>query len=118
MKRVSRNISRTARVRRIRAKISGTASRPRLSVFRSLRGVSVQAIDDVAGKTLAAASWKDLKLKKAKNTVEEAVQVGRLVAERCLGKGVTQAVFDRAGYRYHGKVAAVAEGAREGGLSL
>lgn len=118
MKHVSRNLSRRIRSRRVRAKVSGTAERPRLSVFRSLRGVSVQAIDDVSGKTLASASWKDLGLKKAKNTVHEAEAVGKLIGERCLEKKIATAVFDRSGYRYHGKVKALAESARAAGLEF
>lgn len=80
--------------------------------------MSVQVIDDTIGKTLVAASWKDLNFKKTKNTVEEAELVGQLIAERCLEKKMLTVVFDRAGYRYHGKVKALAEGARKGGLQV
>ncbi len=102
---------------RIRARVSGTAAVPRLSVFRSLRGVSLQLIDDAAGKTLAQASFHELP-KRSKNTVVEAQAVGKLLGEKAVKLGVSQAVFDRSGYRYHGKVKAAAEGAREAGLKF
>jgi large subunit ribosomal protein L18 len=116
-KQQNREKMRLHRKRRIRAKISGTATRPRLAVFRSLSGISVQAIDDVAGRTIAAASLRELG-KGAKNTTAGALEVGKLIAKKCADLKVAEAVFDRAGYRYHGKVKAVAEGAREGGLAL
>ncbi len=103
---------------RVRARVSGSAERPRLSVFRSLRSVSVQAIDDVSGKTMCAASLRELPKTKAMNTVVGAREVGKLLGKRCIAKGIASAVFDRNGYRYHGRVKAVAEGAREGGLIL
>ncbi len=113
----ARKAKRFERKRRVRAKISGTATKPRLSVFRSLRSISVQAIDDVTGKTLCSAKLADLGVK-AKHTVESAAKVGALLAEKCVKAGVNEAVFDRSGYRYHGKVKALAEGAREGGLKF
>lgn len=115
MIKLSKNKIRVQRNRRVRAKVHGTAERPRLSVFRSLKSMSVQAIDDVSGKTVAAASTRTLKLK---NTVEGAKQMGEAVAKLCLAKKISAAVFDRSGYRYHGKVMAVADGARAAGLKL
>lgn len=109
----SRNNLRLKRVRRVRAKISGTGSCPRLSVFRSLKTLRVQAIDDAAGKTLVSANLSE---SGGKNDVEGAKSLGLLLAKKCLEKKIEEAVFDRSGYRYHGKVKAVAEGAREGGL--
>jgi large subunit ribosomal protein L18 len=101
---------RLRRHRRVRALIRGSAERPRLSVYRSNRGVFAQLIDDDAGRTVASASWTEPELRKL-DSMEQAKRVGELLAER--GKG---AVFDRGGYRFHGRVAAIAEGAREGGL--
>lgn len=117
IKQVSRKEGRIARARRVRAKISGTAQCPRLSVFRSLRNVSVQVIDDAAGRTLVSADIRELG-KKAANTVEGASLLGKLVGEKCAKAGIVSIVFDRAGYRYHGKVKAVADGAREAGLKF
>ncbi len=102
------------RVLRVRAKISGTAARPRLAVVRSLKHISVQVIDDTSGKTIASASDKDLKGTK----LEKATAVGKLIAERAKAKGVSAVVFDRRDKQYHGRVRAVAEGAREGGLQF
>ena len=110
-----KNHQKEARDRRARAKISGTATCPRLSVFRSLRNISVQAINDVESVTLASADLRELG-KTGKNTVEGAKAVGLLVAEKCLKVGIEKAVFDRGFSRYHGKVKALADGAREGGL--
>jgi large subunit ribosomal protein L18 len=108
---------RVRRHNRVRSKISGTPECPRIAVYRSLRGVSVQAIDDLSGKTLAQANHQELG-KKAKNTVVEAAEVGKLLGDR-LGKlGVKTAVFDRAGYLYHGKVKAVAEAVRGSGVAM
>ena len=115
MNTISQNKLRLHRKRRVRAKISGSASVPRLSVFRSLLSMKAQVIDDVAGKTLAAA---DTKAAKVKNDVAGAKAVGILVAKKCAEQKITKVVFDRAGYRYHGKVKALAEGAREGGLKF
>jgi large subunit ribosomal protein L18 len=116
MKKISSNSGRLQRKRRVRAKISGTQEKPRLAVFKSLKGIYVQAIDDVAGKTLASANLTEIK--KAKNTVEGAKEVGKLIAEKCIAAKITAVTYDRAGYRYHGKVKALAEGAREGGLKF
>jgi len=113
--RTSRNNLRLQRRRRVRAKVSGTEQRPRLSVFKSLTSVYVQVIDDVNGKTLVSASSKEAK---AKNDVEGAKKMGILIAKKCKDKKVEGVVFDRAGYKYHGKVKAFAEGAREGGLKF
>ena len=106
--------ARRRRHRRVRGKISGTAERPRLVVFRSNRGIEAQLIDDLEGKTLAAASWLHIKGSDGKGAQAEAV--GKLLAERAKSAGVETAVFDRAGYLYHGRVKALADGAREGGL--
>ena len=109
--------SRRLRLKRsIRAKISGTADKPRLSVFRSNTGIYAQIIDDVKGHTLAAASSQELGL--ANGNVDNAKQVGAKIAEKALVAGVSTVVFDRNGYLYHGRVKAVAEGAREGGLKF
>ena len=105
------------RHRRVRKKIMGTAERPRLAVFRSNKHVYVQAIDDIAGRTLAAASTVEADQRAgATATVDAAKGVGLLVAQRAKEAGITTVVFDRGGFSYHGRVAAVADGAREGGL--
>ena len=109
--------SRLRRRRRVRAKVRGTADRPRLSVFRSNRGIGAQLIDDVAGHTLAAVNWTEGDLKDLKAT-DQAKRAGELLAERAKAAGVESAVFDRGGYRYHGRVKALADGAREGGLTF
>jgi large subunit ribosomal protein L18 len=106
---------RLRRRRRVRARIRGNADRPRLSVYRSNRGVFAQLIDDDAGRTLASVSWTEPELRKL-DSMEQAKRVGQLLAERAKGAGVESCVFDRGGYRFHGRVAAIAEGAREGGL--
>ncbi len=106
---------------KIRNRFSGTAERPRLAVFRSNNHISVQVIDDAAGKTLVAASTleKDIKAKLEKtNNVEAAKMIGEVIAKRALDKGIETVVFDRGGYIYHGKVAALAEAAREAGLQF
>jgi large subunit ribosomal protein L18 len=108
---------RLRRRRRVRAKVRGTAERPRLSVFRSNRGIQAQLIDDVRGHTLAAVSWTEPDLKEL-GRMEQAKRAGELLAQRAKEAGVEVCVFDRGGYRYHGKVRALAEGAREGGLRL
>jgi large subunit ribosomal protein L18 len=108
---------RLKRRRRVRAKISGTAERPRISVFRSNKGISAQLIDDIAGHTLAAVSWTEAPLRE-KAPMEQASQAGKLLAERAQKAGVETAVFDRGGYQYHGRVKAFAEGVREGGLTV
>jgi large subunit ribosomal protein L18 len=108
---------RLRRRRRVRAKVRGTAERPRLSVFRSNRGVFAQLIDDEAGTTLAAVTWTEGELKDLA-PMEQAKKAGELLAKRAGEAGVAGAVFDRGGYRYHGRVKALAEGAREGGLKF
>ncbi len=116
-----KDAARDRRHRRVRAKVSGTAQRPRLNVFRSLENIYAQVIDDVAGKTLASASTIDKEIAKqvaGKNKVDAAKIVGKVLAERAKGAGINTVVFDRGGYRYHGRVAALAEGAREGGLEF
>ncbi|MCO5315854.1 MAG: 50S ribosomal protein L18 [Solirubrobacterales bacterium] len=102
---------------RVRAKVSGTSERPRLSVYRSNRGMFAQLIDDVDGRTLAAANWTEADLRGLGRT-EQAKKAGELLAERAKKAGVERCVFDRSGYRYHGRVKALAEGAREGGLEF
>jgi large subunit ribosomal protein L18 len=109
--------ARLRRRRRVRAKVRGTAERPRLSVFRSNRGIQAQLIDDVKGHTVAAVNWVEADLKSLAR-MEQAKKAGELLAERAKAAGVETCVFDRGGYRYHGKVRALAEGAREGGLKF
>jgi large subunit ribosomal protein L18 len=106
---------RLRRRRRVRARIHGSAERPRLSVYRSNRGVFAQLIDDDTGRTLASVSWTEPELRRL-DSMEQAKRVGQLLAERAKGAGIETCVFDRGGYRFHGRVAAIAEGAREGGL--
>ena len=104
---------------RVRRKVSGTAARPRLNVFRSLKNISAQVIDDQAGHTLVSASTMEADLQKIladKLKVEQAKEIGKLVAARAKAAGIEQVVFDRGGYRYHGRVKAVADGSREAGL--
>ena len=103
---------------RVRGKISGTPNRPRLNVFRSNANIYAQIIDDVNGVTLVSASTVEKNFEGAKGNAEAAKKVGQLVAERALAKGIDTVVFDRGGYVYHGRVAALAEGAREGGLKF
>jgi large subunit ribosomal protein L18 len=112
---LSKPQKRLRRRRRVRARIRGNAERPRLSVYRSNRGVFAQLIDDDAGRTLASVSWTEADLRKLES-MEQAKRVGQLLAERGKSAGVETCVFDRGGYRFHGRVAAIAEGAREGGL--
>ena len=109
---------RIKRHKRVRAKISGTAERPRLSVFRSESNIYAQIIDDVAGNTLVAASSHEKNFGAKGGNCEGAALVGKLVAERAVEKGIKEVVFDRGGYVYHGRVKALAEGAREGGLEF
>jgi large subunit ribosomal protein L18 len=109
--------ARLRRRRRVRAKVRGTAECPRLSVFRSNRGIQAQLIDDVKGHTVAAVNWVEADLKSLAR-MEQAKKAGELLAERAKAAGVETCVFDRGGYRYHGKVKALAEGAREGGLKF
>ena len=108
---------RLKRRRRVRAKVHGSAVRPRISVFRSNRGIFAQLIDDDAGRTLASVQWTEDSLKSLK-PMEQASEAGKLLASRAKDAGIDTAVFDRGGYQYHGRVQALAEGAREGGLSF
>jgi large subunit ribosomal protein L18 len=108
--------ARLRRHRRVRGKVAGSAERPRLLVFRSNRGISAQLIDDQAGRTLASASWKSVSSTGSKT--EQANAVGKALAETAKAAGIESCVFDRAGYLYHGRVKALAEGAREGGLQF
>jgi large subunit ribosomal protein L18 len=114
---MTRGERRLKRRRRVRAKISGTASRPRISVFRSNQGISAQLIDDVSGNTLAAVSWFEPELRSLAKS-ERARRSGEALAERAKAAGVTQAVFDRGGYRYHGHIRAFAEAVREAGIAV
>ena len=108
---------RLKRRRRVRAKVHGSAVRPRISVFRSNRGIFAQLIDDDAGRTLASVQWTEEALRSLK-PMEQATEAGKLLAARAKDAGIDTAVFDRGGYQYHGRVKALAEGAREGGLSF
>ncbi|MGB7686137.1 MAG: 50S ribosomal protein L18 [Solirubrobacterales bacterium] len=108
---------RLRRRRRVRARVSGTAKRPRLSVYRSNRGVFAQLIDDTKGHTVAAVNWIEPDLRKLTAT-DQAKKAGELLAERAKAAGVETCVFDRGGYQYHGRVKALADGAREGGLAF
>lgn len=112
-----KNKTRQRRHARVRGKISGTSERPRLNVFRSNKNIYAQLIDDVAGVTLASASALDKEISGG-NKTEQAQAVGKLVAERAAAKGIKVVVFDRGGYLYHGRVAALAEAARENGLEF
>jgi large subunit ribosomal protein L18 len=108
---------RLRRRRRVRAKVRGSAERPRISVFRSNRGIFAQLIDDDAGRTLASVSWTEPDLR-GLGRMEQAQRAGGLLADRARSAGVETAVFDRGGYKYHGRVKALADGAREGGLTF
>jgi large subunit ribosomal protein L18 len=108
---------RLKRRRRVRAKVYGSGERPRISVFRSNRGIFAQLIDDETGRTLASVNWTEPELRSMKAS-EQARRAGELLAERAKSAGVQSAVFDRGGYKYHGRVKALAEGAREGGLAF
>ena len=110
--------ARARRRRRVRGKISGTAERPRLAVFRSNVGIYAQLVDDLEGKTLAAASWQGLPKSFKGTKTEQANEVGKQLAASAKNAGISSCVFDRAGYLYHGRVKALAEGAREGGLTF
>ena len=109
---------RERRHRRIRGKVAGTAERPRLAVFRSNKGISAQVIDDLTGKTLAAASWVGLPKSFKGTKTEQAAEVGKRLAANAKKAGIETVVFDRGGYLYHGRVKALADGAREGGLNF
>jgi large subunit ribosomal protein L18 len=114
---VTKRQARLKRRRRVRAKIVGSAARPRISVFRSNRGIQAQLVDDLSGHTLAAVSWTESDLRSLK-PMEQAGKAGEVLAERAKAAGVSNAVFDRGGYRYHGRVKAFADGVREGGLTV
>ena len=113
----TKRTGRLRRRRRVRAKVRGSAERPRLAVFRSNRGIQAQLIDDDRGHTVAAVTWTEDDLKSLK-PMEQAAKAGQLLAERAKQAGVESCVFDRGGYRYHGRVKALADGAREGGLTF
>ena len=118
IKKEAKSVARVRRHERVRAKISGTAERPRLCVFRSNKNIAVQIIDDVAGRTLVAASTLDKEVKTKASNIESAKEVGDLIAKRAIKAGIKNVVFDRGGYIYHGKVKALAEAAREAGLEF
>ena len=110
--------ARERRHRRVRGKVAGTAERPRLVVFRSNKGISAQLVDDMSGRTLAAATWLGLKKSFSGTKTEQASEVGKQLAQNAKKAGIETAVFDRGGYLYHGRVKALADGAREGGLNF
>ncbi len=110
--------ARERRHRRIRGKVVGTAERPRLMVFRSNKGIFAQLVDDRSGRTIAGASWLGLPKSFKGNKVEQAAEVGKAVAAAAKKAGIETVVFDRGGYLYHGRVKALADGAREGGLEF
>jgi large subunit ribosomal protein L18 len=110
--------ARLRRHRRVRGKVRGSAERPRLNIFRSNRGIFAQLVDDDAGRTVAAASWTGLPKSFKGDKTEQAAEVGKRLAEAAKKAGVENAVFDRGGYLYHGRVKALADGAREGGLQF
>ena len=114
---LTKEVRRLKRRRRVRAKVSGTAARPRISVFRSNRGLSAQLIDDVSGRTLAAVHWYEPELR-ATAKADRTKRLGELLAERARAAGVSEVVFDRGGYRYHGHVRAFAEAIREAGITV
>lgn len=116
--RATRSAARNRRRQRVRRKISGTSQRPRLSVFRSNRYIYAQLIDDVEGRTVAAASSQEADLRGSSLTVETAAEVGALLGQRAKEAGVTEVVFDRGGYKFHGRVKALAEAARQAGLEF
>ena len=117
---IDKNASRQKRHRRVRKRVAGTPDRPRLNVYRSLNHIYAQVVDDTRGHTLAAASSLDASLREAKNggNIEGAKAVGSLVAERAKAAGISKVVFDRGGYLYHGRVKALADAARQGGLEF
>ena len=118
VKQIDKNEARLRRHRRVRNKISGTAARPRLDVFRSAKHIYAQIIDDEQGVTLVSASTMDKDFNGFGGNVEAAAEIGKKIAAKALEKGITEVVFDRGGYVYHGRVKALADGAREGGLKL
>jgi large subunit ribosomal protein L18 len=114
---LTKETRRLKRRRRVRAKISGTATRPRISVFRSNRGLSAQLVDDASARTLAAVNWFEPQLSSL-SKAERAKRSGELLAERAKAAGIAEAVFDRGGYQYHGHVRAFAEAIREAGIAV
>ena len=118
VKKADTNKARLNRHRRVRGKVSGTSECPRLNVFRSSKNIYAQVIDDVAGVTLAAASTLDKEFAGYGGNKEAARKVGEMIAKRAIDKGITEVVFDRGGYIFHGRVKELAEGAREGGLKF
>jgi large subunit ribosomal protein L18 len=118
VKQINRKAARAKRQIRVRAKISGTAECPRLNVFRSAKHIYAQVIDDAAGVTLVSASTMEKDFTEAGGNLEAAAKIGELVGNRAKEKGITAVVFDRAGYLYHGRVAALADGARKAGLEF
>lgn len=118
VKKIDKNAQRLKRHKRVRATISGTAERPRLDVFRSAKHIYVQVIDDANGVTLVSASTTEKDFNEYGGNKEAAKKIGQLVAERAKAKGISNVVFDRGGYLYHGRVKELAEGAREGGLQF
>ena len=116
IKKESKNVSRIKRHNRIRKNLSGTAASPRLSIYRSNTNTYVQIIDDEAGNTLVSASTKELNTKS--NNIEACAKLGETVAKKALDKGISEVVFDRSGYKYHGRVKALADAAREAGLKF
>jgi large subunit ribosomal protein L18 len=118
MSTLSTRQARERRHRRIRGKVAGTAERPRLAVFRSNKGIFAQLVDDESGRTIAGASWLGVKKSFKGTKTEQAAEVGKALAEVAKKAGIESVVFDRGGYLYHGRVKALAEGAREGGLKF
>lgn len=118
VKKPDKNVARLRRHRRVRGKISGTSARPRLDVFRSSKHIYAQVIDDTTGNTLCAASSQDKGFDGAGGNIEAASKVGEAIAKKALEKGIKIVVFDRGGFVYHGRVKALAEGARKGGLEF
>ena len=114
---ITKEKRRLKRRRRVRAKVSGTAQRPRISVFRSNRGLSAQLVDDISAHTIAAVNWYEPELRDL-GKAERTTRAGALLAERAKAAGITEAVFDRGGYRYHGHVQAFAEAIREAGITV
>ncbi len=117
MSTLTKREARQRRHRRVRGKVAGTAERPRLTVFRSNRGIFAQLVDDESGRTLASASWTSVGMPGGSKT-EQSEAVGKALADAAKKAGIEQCVFDRGGYLYHGRVKALAEGAREGGLQF
>jgi large subunit ribosomal protein L18 len=114
---LTKETRRLKRRRRVRAKISGTAQRPRISVFRSNRGLSAQMVDDLSARTLAAVNWHEPELRALPKS-ERVARAGQLLAERAKAAGISEAVFDRGGYQYHGHVRAFAQAIREAGITV